>query len=429
MDNTPPKPRKESIKHSKSHIRNASMLSNVSKVSSNAMTEDEEDDAFDSEEYVFIEREIQEYSGIQEAPSYQFPSTWDGAYHNTSEALREVTTASSSYYRAIADSGLSKAGWSIGGALAATANRSALSVASLAVNAAGANDKLPRGMRSWLQGKEKLDDAKRKAEEAERMRVVRKARMDLLERSGLIEVEPGVYINPNISGSRSRAGSMVHCRGSMYEEGFEGYGDLVGGQRRGSTLRTLSPNRLSADMSKFSITEERSDEADGGHKTDVNIKPSASNSTPSPNPWIGDSPISASPLSMYNPPASSSPSFEYIDTKMNAHPPKTPAHAKGILKNLDTPADVRRQLYAPFGSPSPTPHPAPMVETVKSPYNDSTEDEDPYFHAQNSKEEAARRKSSQIGENPHIISGQEETQGREQAGRRRDEAEDSLEGR
>jgi hypothetical protein len=62
----------------------------------------------------------------------------------------EIGSASKTFGKAVAKSGIADAGWSIGGALAKTANRGALLAADYAIKRSGANqNNLPGPLRNW----------------------------------------------------------------------------------------------------------------------------------------------------------------------------------------------------------------------------------------------------------------------------------------
>jgi hypothetical protein len=70
-----------------------------------------------------------------------------------------------------------KASFAIGGALAKTANKTALNTASYVMSASGADpSRLPSPVKTWFDGKKKMDDAKARALDAERARLARKYR-------------------------------------------------------------------------------------------------------------------------------------------------------------------------------------------------------------------------------------------------------------
>jgi hypothetical protein len=104
-------------------------------------------------------------------PSYTFPGTWPAALHDTSLALSSVSTATASYATALTHSGVVKAGWSIGSALASSANKSALSIAAWAVDRTGTGtDQLPGLIGGWVSnGKERTEEIRR-AEQRRRAR-------------------------------------------------------------------------------------------------------------------------------------------------------------------------------------------------------------------------------------------------------------------
>ncbi|KAF2262459.1 hypothetical protein CC78DRAFT_606152 [Lojkania enalia] len=144
----------------------------------------------DSDEYDFVEKEVQDKAGIvAPVPSVNFSSTWEGAYNDSVQAYKEIYDASKKYYKAVAQSHLTKAASSIGGALAASVNRGVLAVASRAVDASSTDrSKLPMVVTNWLKGKAKMDEAKKRAKEAEEARVARKYKTKLLESEEVIEV-------------------------------------------------------------------------------------------------------------------------------------------------------------------------------------------------------------------------------------------------
>lgn len=101
---------------------------------------------------------------------------------------KEIHSATKTYISTVADSGIGQAGLSVGGALAETANRNALKLASHAVYASGASrDRLPSGFRNWLKGKEKLDAAKKKGQDAEEARKEREIKRRLIARGEVVE--------------------------------------------------------------------------------------------------------------------------------------------------------------------------------------------------------------------------------------------------
>ncbi|KAF2871867.1 hypothetical protein BDV95DRAFT_606439 [Massariosphaeria phaeospora] len=254
------------------------------------------DSSVNSDEYDFVEREVREDdNAIAPTPAYRFPGTWDGAYHHTAAALVEVGAATKSYGNAIAKSGITKAGWSIGGALAKTANQGALVAANYAVNATVTNQQLlPSRIKNWLKGKEKLDEAKRRAEDAEKARMARRLRMETGQPPGMDE-------------SAVPSGSQWQASG--------------GGE-------------------PFVIGDDPEEEQAG-----ISIKPSPKN------PWI---------TSQQNSPASL--------------PFQTPAHAKSVFKNFETPGSVRRKLSEPLGINIPVQRPVSSASKENSPYSGAFHD-------------------------------------------------------
>jgi hypothetical protein len=109
---------------------------------------DDDDESVNSDEYDFVERDMQEPSGIRPIPTYHYPNTWSTALTHTSTAFSSVTAPTSSYLHSLTHSGVAKASVSIGGALAATANRTALGVASRAVGGVKMEARLPTDVRS-----------------------------------------------------------------------------------------------------------------------------------------------------------------------------------------------------------------------------------------------------------------------------------------
>jgi hypothetical protein len=145
-----------------------------------------DDESVNSDEYDFVECDMQEPSVIHPTPTYYYPNTWSTALAHTTTAFSSVTVSTSSYLHSLTHSGVAKAGVPIGAVLAATANRTALGVASRAVGSVGMEERLPTGVRSWLKGKEELDEQRRRAETKEGKR-----KMELVERRELVEVAPG----------------------------------------------------------------------------------------------------------------------------------------------------------------------------------------------------------------------------------------------
>ncbi|KAF2828701.1 hypothetical protein CC86DRAFT_465455 [Ophiobolus disseminans] len=106
-------------------------------------------------------------------PSYDFPGTWTAAMHQTGSALGEIGTATRSFTSAVAQSGIHKAGWSVGSALLSTTNRGVLSLVSWAAERTGTGpDALPRPAAKWVKsGRERMDEASRARERRARRRL------------------------------------------------------------------------------------------------------------------------------------------------------------------------------------------------------------------------------------------------------------------
>ncbi|KAF1842178.1 uncharacterized protein K460DRAFT_409596 [Cucurbitaria berberidis CBS 394.84] len=132
--------------------------------------------ATSSEPWDIIEREVPSTTGAKSpTPSYDFPGTWDAALHETTSALSQVGVASKSYATALSHSGVGKAGWSIGSALASSANKGALSLATWAVDKVGADTaQLPSPLTTWLGKQDRLNEARGRAKQAEERRRARK---------------------------------------------------------------------------------------------------------------------------------------------------------------------------------------------------------------------------------------------------------------
>ncbi|CAO2648094.1 Nn.00g090160.m01.CDS01 [Neocucurbitaria sp. VM-36] len=121
---------------------------------------DEEDAANENpcEDWDLLEHEAPARTSVPTAlsspPSYNFPTPWSAALNDTSNALTQVTAASTSYATALSQSGMGKAGWSIGSALASSAKKSALSVAEWGLEKSGKDvEELPAPVRKWLGGR------------------------------------------------------------------------------------------------------------------------------------------------------------------------------------------------------------------------------------------------------------------------------------
>ncbi|KAH5007174.1 hypothetical protein HBI70_053270 [Parastagonospora nodorum] len=112
-------------------------------------------------------------------PSYNFPRTWPAAFNDTTTALTQVGSATASYASALTRSGIGKAGWSVGAALASTANRRAFSLVDWAADRTGTGaDNLPRPIGRWLKGGRKTKEERRRAERKRKEKEARRARGD-----------------------------------------------------------------------------------------------------------------------------------------------------------------------------------------------------------------------------------------------------------
>jgi hypothetical protein len=110
-------------------------------------------------------------------PSYDFPGTWPAAIHDTTTAVKQVGSATALYASAISKSGIGKAGWSVGAALASTMNKRALSLADWAADRTGTGaDNLPRPIAGWLKGGRQAKEDRRRAERKRKEKEARKAR-------------------------------------------------------------------------------------------------------------------------------------------------------------------------------------------------------------------------------------------------------------
>ncbi|ORY17815.1 hypothetical protein BCR34DRAFT_596686 [Clohesyomyces aquaticus] len=136
----------------------------------------------DGEDWQLIDA-VEKHSSDEEYHEYPkeyFTGTWEGAMANTKETVKEVKAATQSFYGAVSKSGFGKTGFAIGSALANTASRGALSGISLAVAASRVPEhQLPGPVKGWLKKKEDIDQAKARAENAERARLHRKLKMEI----------------------------------------------------------------------------------------------------------------------------------------------------------------------------------------------------------------------------------------------------------
>ena len=134
--------------------------------------------------------------GRERLPTETFHGTWSGAFSDGVKAAGEITKASKSYYNAVANSGVTRAGWSIGSAFASTANRGALSVASFAVGATGTSeDRLPRKFQGWLQTKKEMEAHNQRVLEARKRHKEAKVINKLVEKGEVI-LPPGSKYGP-----------------------------------------------------------------------------------------------------------------------------------------------------------------------------------------------------------------------------------------
>ncbi|KAF2111768.1 hypothetical protein BDV96DRAFT_177560 [Lophiotrema nucula] len=153
----------------------------------------------DSLEYEFVQKEELDRDTRLPVPlpAENFQGTWDGTLNEGKKAYKEVAAASSTYYTTLANSSLSKAAFSLGGALAGTANRTALSAADYAVKATVSDrSRLPPVLGNWLKGKDKFDEAKKRKKEAEKARLLRKYKQELIDAGEVVD-------NPSRPGSRT----------------------------------------------------------------------------------------------------------------------------------------------------------------------------------------------------------------------------------
>lgn len=164
-------------------------------------------------------------------PSYIFPGTWPAALHDTTLALTSVTVATTSYASALTHSGIAKAGWSIGSALASSANSHALKVAAWAVDRTGTGtDQLPRPIRGWLTKGREMEDLRRLAEQRRRAR--RDGRGRMMSEPLTFGDERGAFVLE--TGEMSSTGELVgEMRGLGGEDGFvatDTKGEVVDGR-------------------------------------------------------------------------------------------------------------------------------------------------------------------------------------------------------
>jgi hypothetical protein len=96
--------------------------------------------------------------------------------------------ATGTYYQAVKNSNIRKAGWSLLRAGAGTANRGALNLAGLAVDVTGADRTLlPGGAQKWLKTKDEMDAAHERAKKAELERQKRLLKEEMLRNGEIME--------------------------------------------------------------------------------------------------------------------------------------------------------------------------------------------------------------------------------------------------
>ncbi|KAF1959677.1 hypothetical protein CC80DRAFT_501870 [Byssothecium circinans] len=147
-------------------------------------------DSVDSSEYVMVDdEELTEDHAIEPVPSYQFPRTWGAAVESTSKAMGEIGAASKVFGKAVAKSGITEAGWSVGGFLAASANAGAVTAAGYAVKKSGTDtDRLPGPLRNWLTVKERRDAAKKRAQDQKLKRAGQRMKEEMIARGEVMPV-------------------------------------------------------------------------------------------------------------------------------------------------------------------------------------------------------------------------------------------------
>ncbi|KAF2244358.1 hypothetical protein BU26DRAFT_523020 [Trematosphaeria pertusa] len=83
---------------------------------------------------------------------------------------------------------------------------------------------------------------------------------------------------------------------------------------------------------------------------------------------------------------------------------KTPAHATGVFKSLETPDTVRRRLNKPLNVGMPSRHLSGLGREVESPYADSDDEQDPYFRGQPRESHGFSRRQSMASASPSMPS-------------------------
>jgi len=174
----------------------ASQLPDVSRDGSMGSNVDSECEA-QSEDFIDVEEEIRVCSvptsrmhqlitqadNREKAPAYQFPNTWEHARNDSVDALKNIGGATVLFGKNIVNSGIGKAGLSIGSALAATAGKGAKSLTTYAIKASVKDsNKLPRSVKNWIDAQ---DEKKRRAIEARQTWLNRKKKIHMVA-NGLI---------------------------------------------------------------------------------------------------------------------------------------------------------------------------------------------------------------------------------------------------
>lgn len=145
------------------------------------------------------------------------------------------------------ESGITKAGWSIVGALASTTNRSALLVANYAVEASGVDcNRLPGPLSNWLKRKEVSDEAKRQAEEAEYVRPQRRLKTKLIA-SDEVRHAPYQYYSQIPSGFIDYSEDSPDCLSDVSIDSFR----EIHAERGRLGCGDLETRRFSSNLAKF----------------------------------------------------------------------------------------------------------------------------------------------------------------------------------
>ncbi|KAH7139530.1 hypothetical protein B0J11DRAFT_517009 [Dendryphion nanum] len=318
-------------------------------------------------------------------PTYEFPGTWSRAAEDSSRAAKSVASASVSYYRAVTASGISTASMSVGGALASTVNRGALNAAYYAVQSAGTDrSRLPRFVNHWLEKKDDVDVAKIRAKEAEEERTRRK-------------FEQGVNNQQESSrGSSRHRGSTVTDRRSRIDSTPDSLRSIpIERFREDNVARGLIPP-CNTDMcyvnSGYHKKEQDNEEGFIGQTLrGVSLKPPLKNSGGSEG-HVEASVVSSSRNITHNPSnASLTPSplrnvrGRHVEYESDARGStieehlRTPTHAARMFNNLETPAEVRRQLNEPLEIINQIRHSRVVEEAQEPVEEDGNEDESGLF--------------------------------------------------